>query len=673
MKGRRWLVPGAPFLVSLALSAATLGGTVGWQDSGFFLTCVHEGALLHPPGFVLWELLCRLWTSALFFVPFTTAVHLFSAVCAAGAAAALALAARERLPESPTADASAAAAGCLAASGYTFWSAALLAKVYAFYYLVLAALLWRILRARATRAPRDFTIVAALIGLAWQAHPSATLAGPALIAFVALHAKELGTSGVAWRTLLAAALAAGPSLAAYPLLAGRGSLASFGHPDSLSEALAYLSGARFVGRSESFGLELSRLAGTARYAWEEFLGVGALLAVAGAVRADRRDLAAAALWIAPVAAVTVAFTVEGQHDFWLVAAWMPLHLLAAGGLDALGRRAGGKALWTTAAAGLAWAVVANGPDVTMRGYGVAETYGRLHLERLPERAVLVAGSDDVSGACQYLGAVKGLRPDVTLVRWSRLGDGWYDRRLVELNPELAMPDYAATAGRPGGSLTAFANANAFRGRPLVFEHRPNESLLRPDAELVEWGPLWILARKGEGKPDPKAWEGLPRAEDVPALFRRARGQDVRVGKDGRLETRAEPYERRLLLLLLRARVHLAAVRMRERTPEALREAAGLLESILRLDPAGLEAPVVLVRYGTALYALGRDAGAATAFQEALGLELPARDRAEAFVYLALLARKKGDEAGAERLGRQAVETPGLDAATKREMESRLRP
>jgi hypothetical protein len=202
---KRWLVPGVPFLVSIALSAAALGDTVGWQDSGFFLTGVHEGALLHPPGFALWQLLCRLWTSILFFLPFTLAVHLFSAVCAAAAAGVLALAARE-LPSSGPA---AAGAGALAAAGYTFWSAAVLAKVYAFFYLVLAALLWRLLVARRTKSPRDLTIVAALIGLAWQAHPSATLLGPALIAFAAAHAKALGPAGVAGRTLLAAVLAAG--------------------------------------------------------------------------------------------------------------------------------------------------------------------------------------------------------------------------------------------------------------------------------------------------------------------------------------------------------------------------------------------------------------------------------------------------------------------------------
>ena len=38
------------------------------------------------------------------------------------------------------------------------------------------------IRADETGKGRDFTIVAVLIGLAWQAHPSATLTGAALAA-----------------------------------------------------------------------------------------------------------------------------------------------------------------------------------------------------------------------------------------------------------------------------------------------------------------------------------------------------------------------------------------------------------------------------------------------------------------------------------------------------------
>jgi len=55
---RSWAVPLLPFVFSLVLSVSTAGSTVFWQDSGFFLTAVHEGSVLYPHGFVLYLALC---------------------------------------------------------------------------------------------------------------------------------------------------------------------------------------------------------------------------------------------------------------------------------------------------------------------------------------------------------------------------------------------------------------------------------------------------------------------------------------------------------------------------------------------------------------------------------------------------------------------------------------
>src|SRR5215831_4246826 len=174
---KRFLVPGVPLALSLILSGSTVGDSVGWQDSGFFLAGVKELGVLYPHGFVLYLVLCKLWTLALGFVDFTLAAHLFSSFCAAGAAAAISLAARDFLrSQGPLfrvaaieGELPAIAAGCLTASGFTFWSAALLAKGYALLYLILALLLWRMIRADETGKGSDFTIVAVLIGLAWAA------------------------------------------------------------------------------------------------------------------------------------------------------------------------------------------------------------------------------------------------------------------------------------------------------------------------------------------------------------------------------------------------------------------------------------------------------------------------------------------------------------------------
>src|SRR5436190_7336834 len=97
-KLRAWAVPLIPFGFSLLLSLSTVGGRVFWQDSGFYLTAVHELAVLYPHGFALYLLLAKPWSLAVApLAGFTLAVHLFSSVCAAGAAAFLALAARDFL------------------------------------------------------------------------------------------------------------------------------------------------------------------------------------------------------------------------------------------------------------------------------------------------------------------------------------------------------------------------------------------------------------------------------------------------------------------------------------------------------------------------------------------------------------------------------------------------
>src|SRR5258708_5497848 len=216
---RRFLVPGIPFLISLALSSCTVGAHVGWQDAGFYLAAVKELGVLYPPGFALYLVLCKGWTLLLGFLNFTLAVHLFSSVCAAAAAGILAVAARDLLrsqgslsPGGEPSDVAAAAAGCLAASGFSFWSAGLLAKGYSFYYLILALLIWRLIWADESQRRRDFMIVAALIGLSWAAHPSAAGVGLALLLFVLAGRRILGGKGIAVGVGIAAACAIGPSL-----------------------------------------------------------------------------------------------------------------------------------------------------------------------------------------------------------------------------------------------------------------------------------------------------------------------------------------------------------------------------------------------------------------------------------------------------------------------------
>lgn len=653
---RHW-VPLLPAAVSLLLSATTVGPHLYWQDSGFFLVAIRDLGILYPTGFALYEILCKAWTQLLFFLDFTLAVHLFSAACAAMAAGTLAQAARELLrsrgPLFRTADegdpgtgidAAAAVVGCLAACGYTFWAAAILAKVYAFYYLVLSLLLWRMIRADATGSKRDLTIVAALIGLAWQAHPSAATTGAALALYAAAHRKILGWRGLLARLALAAVCALGPILL-LPLLASREPALMFGDPRNLDELRGYLLGSRFTGVPGVFGLAESRVASVGRFFWEETLGPGLLIILAGIfrlVRRNRRLLLGLAAWVLPVLAVTVLFKMEGQHDFWFVAAWLPLWVTGAVGLRALvgqlGER-GPSAVAALGAAGLIWAAAANHADLNVRHYDLPESMGHLYLDPLDEGALLVVRSDNVYATTLFLQRIRGLRPDVAIVSISEVQDERGMSRLIARHPYLRRPE-PALGGR-NEQLAAFARANgAIQGHPLFFEVPPPAALLPSDVVLTPAGPMQRLVPKaGEPALDLRFWKEPVTAEQVSEIRRRERAQFNEYLPDG-VRVRPETFEHRFLRDLLRGRKHLADRLARAGTADGFRRSAEIYESILKLDPwardeIGAVYPLAGAYFGAKRYDL-----AEPWLKRALGLDPPPDVTDQLFEFLAVLCREQ---------------------------------
>jgi hypothetical protein len=633
---RRLVLPGIPFVVSLLLSLSTLGSHVGWQDSGFFLVAVKELGILYPPGFVLYVLLCKAWTMALWFVDFTYAVHLFSAVCAAAAAGTIAVAVRDLLrtdgpifktvgEQGAKAEWIGAAIGCLAAAGYTFWASALLAKVYAFYFLMLSLLIWRLIRADRKGRPRDFTIVAVLIGLSWQAHPSATLAGLALILFVVYHRKSIGGKGIAWRTGLAALCAIGP-IHLLPLFKYSNSVLQFGDPGTWAGFREYVTGSRFIGLPGVWGVDGTRVASVGRYFWEEFLGIGALLVVAGFCRLwslNRKLLVGLAAWILPVLVVTVLFKLEGQHDFWMVAAWIPLWLVAAVGLTLLPRHGIVPAV---ALVGVIWSVIANRPDLDQRSYTVAETYGHAYLDQLEKDSGLYLESDDAQSIVLYLQRIGRVRLDVHLI-------GTVYRK----------PQRAAGPG----------SANYYERSEDVFSLR--SSTTPPPRP---WGPLWRYDGRTGGWKEPIA------AEDVSAFFRRSRGQNVDRSKIFDTVVRPEPYEKRLLRLLLLARKNQADA---DAKAGVLAPAAQRYESILALDPEMQGDSSVVLPLATMYVGLAQYPKAEATFKKALELDLPPEKRAEVYYFLAALC---GDRPEAAEWKSKALASPDLPAPLRAKLEGR---
>jgi tetratricopeptide (TPR) repeat protein len=661
---RRFGVPLVPFAVSLLLSAFTVGGRVGWQDSGFFLAAVKDLGVLYPPGFVLYLVLCKTWTLLLGFVDFTLAVHLFSSLCAAGAAAAIAVAARELLrSEGPlfrldvgANDLAAMAAGCLAASGYTFWSAALLAKPYALLYLVLSLLIWRMIRADATGAPRDYTIVAVLIGLAWAAHPSAVGVGLGLLLFVAASRGTLTPVGIVGRVAVAAAAAIVPSLL-LPTLVARDPALLFGHPDSVGEWLHYLSGARFTGRSGVFGVDGFRVANAARYFGEEFLVVAlglSLLGLRRIGRSNRRLLLGLAAWTLPSVALAILFRIEGQEDFWLVSAWLPLYPAVAVGLAALPPKAVRWALPVLAIAGMASSAALNLKPVSMRGDSLAESYGRYHLEKVDRDAILMLSSDDALSTTLYLQAVKGLRPDVTIVDRSRVDSAEYQRYLLRRSPTMAGPVPLR--------VDDFIAANA-RKRPVYLEVP-----LREAGEETPEGPL---LRVRAPDPTPRAWEFPVRLEDVRARFGRERGIRLELRPDG-LTVEPEPYEQRWVTLIARCRAREAQAWFRKGGDENFRRASALYEEARAADPGRPDRDVVN-GLATSSYLLKDYDRAEPQYQQLLLLKPTPRQAVRACKFLSNIYKARGQSAEAQRYLDRAMEIVKSDPELRREFDQYQQP
>jgi hypothetical protein len=697
---KRALVPAVPVLASLALSLSTIGNQVYWQDSGLFLAAVKDLGVLYPPGFVLYVVLCKAWTLLFFFLDFTLAAHLFSAACVAAAAGMLALATRDLLlsrgslfravasPDPDLAGWAGMAAGAMAAGGYTFWFTGLYAKGYALYYLVLAALLWRMIRADDSGKPRDFTIVAVLIGLAWTAHPSSVCLAPALILFVIHHRATLGGREIARRAGIAAAVALAPSLLILPLLTLREPATALGDPRSLRELLEYAFGLRFMGRRGAFGVEPERIASFGVFLWEDFLAVGLsllTLGLASLAGANRRLLLGVLLWLLPYAATAILFKVEGQHDCWLVAAWLPLQLMVGLGLYHLTARLPAPARPAAAGAAailsLALAVRANHRDLDFRTYNFATIYGRVHLQNLDPGAILVLNSDDALSICGYLQRVKEERTDVALVAQSFLGlsfvgeGDWYDARLLKSHPFLKTPDYAAARNRLTGvrplaaHLAAFLEANAGGGHPIFTQTKLPLALLPPGTVQVPAGALWKLAPRGQDQVDLRYWSFAMSPEDVQGRIRRERGLKLTRNAEG-LRAQAEAYETRLLDVLLKGQYALADVCLDTNRPV---EAVRLLEGVRAMDPDYDANPAFMYSLGRAYQAVGDPPRAEAVYQHALRIGLSPPLRGWALCFLGELCARNGRAEQAQICYTEASQVAGEDPPLRARLDKNSPP
>lgn len=665
LKGRlrRWAVPAVPFLFSLTLSILTAGSTVFWQDSGFYLTAIHEWCVPAPHGFILYLALAKLWSWVVGpLVGFTLSVHLFSAFCAALAAALVALAARDfhrRLwPEVP-ADLPAVGAALLVSSGYCFWNASTLAKPYALYYLLLSLLLVVMIRAERRSA---FLALGAVLGLCWAAHPSAVMLVPAMLAYAWARkekVRELGAVGFASVILVAAACAFLPSFIGLPLLAARESVLSMGDPRTPAQVWSHLRGSNYTDFKGAWGFGVERGVLAARFVWEEYLGVGAVVLGIGLWRLGREKpgtLALLGAWAGPMFLLPLVFIGEGMFDQWFVAAYLPLAFCLAAGFSWVAEKK--RVLFPAAlAAALAWMLVANFRDLNFRSYDLAETYGRLLLRNLEPKAIFVANTDDAAVITMYLQRVLGVRKDIRLVHGEFVGFDWYDRRL-ERDFGIKRAQLSEISSRTNPQLltvTAIANANAAPGAPVYSERPPDPNGLRPGLVQVPAGGLWKTAVQSESSPDRRQWDLPVDPAAVAARRRRARGIFMRRTSAGMVAT-YEPYEDRLVDFLVQARLRAAEPLLEENSATAL----AVYEKSRAIDPALEVDAAFQYDYGLALYLQNQYGLAEEAFLKVLGLEPPPKRKTLSYFYLGEIARATHREVQAKRLYQQALQVNGAE-------------
>jgi hypothetical protein len=381
--------------------------------------------------------------------------------------------------------------------------------------------------------------------------------------------------------------------------------------------------------------------------------------------------------------VTILFKMEGQHDCWFVAARLPLYLvmgLAAWEVLAkLGVRTG-PAVAGTALAATLWAVVVNYPDLTQRHYRLAEDYGRILIATADQDAIVVLSGDESNGLAAYLQRVKGERPDLILVTSSFLdsedttGSDWYDAALLRRNPTLKRADYAALRERfprleiKQTAVAAFVNANAGGPRPILTEVGVRPDLLRPDLQIVPAGVFWkVIPSSGEARIEERYWKFPLEPEDIRPQYRRARGQEVTYAAEG-VRVKPQVYEARIAALILRARQRLAMAHFQE---QHFAEAARLFESIVRYsDEEFSENPEVLHLLAISTYGAGQFDRAEPYLRRSAQVSVRRENQATALYYLGEIAFLRGDLEGSRRYREQALQVPGLDPATLRELERR---
>jgi hypothetical protein len=558
----RWWAEALAGLVALAVYLRTLAPTVAGGDSGELVTVGATLGVAHPPGYPLYTLLAHAFTWLPFGGP-AARVNLFSAVCAA-LAAAVACRAVRRASGDPW-------AGLLAAGTLAFsplvWPYAVTAEVFPLNDLLVAALVLCAVEVERTadvvvrrRALGAFALSAGL-GAA-NHHTIVFVAAPFAVWLLARHRALLTTRFAALLGALAL-LGAAPYLY-LPWAAARHPAIAWGDPSSAAGFLAHVLRREYgtfqlatadVGGG---GGALPRIVDLLRTLTTSTSGLAPLFAGAalvgarlGTVRGRLTVLVAAtlALYVSVFASLANLRLDDALHRTMQDRFWQQAVVLAAVlmgfGLAFLAERAGAAARLLApavalgASLGLAWAHWRTGDH---RGHTFVRDYGRAILDALPENAILLITSDEAVGAVRYLQQVEGVRRDVRALPTGQITRPWFRPQAERMR--IALPPGADFSAR------AFLDANAPQAPVFVVNRVPWLASLEEAYRLWPVGLVEELAPK-DAPPDFDRW--TRRVDEAYARFDPRAGRAYPEGTWERyVAANAAALDRRFSLALPRA-------------------------------------------------------------------------------------------------------------------------
>ncbi len=457
--------------VGLGFYLATLAPGLTWAhdsaDGGELAAAASTLGIPHPPGYPTYVLVGHLFT-LLPVGEVATRTNLFSAVCAAAAAASLTW----TLARATGRKVAAASAGLALAFCPLLWSQATVTEVHA-----LSALFATLLLALAVLAEagsgwprRPAALLALAVGGVWGLslgnHPTALLCGP-LVALSLWRLRRFGLIGV---------VGIGLGLAVYsylPLRAAASPAINWGDPRTPERFWWVVSGAPY--RQFIFSVPLAsipqRLLAWAGLVAQQFGWIGlavAALGAAGLWTADRSLLVASGAMASLFSVFAIGYNTTDSYLYLIPALACLGFWLGAGASWLIGVLEARKRWLSWVAASLAiglplTAAVCRFPALDLSDDHTTAEFEAAVLAQAPSEAVILTQRDAHTFALWYFQYALGRRTDIVVVDTGLLGYGWYTAQLPH-RPLASLPADALMAG----DAEALRQAAEALGRPVCW-------------------------------------------------------------------------------------------------------------------------------------------------------------------------------------------------------------